>query len=70
MLDAMDMCLSRLARADVELLRRYYLPDEGSKIEARRRLAEARNITQAALRKKVYQVCCTLRECIRRRALQ
>lgn len=70
LLDAMEKCLARLQRGDAELLSMYYLNEGGSKIEARRRLAEERNVTQAALRKKVYQICCTLRECIRRRTLQ
>jgi DNA-directed RNA polymerase specialized sigma24 family protein len=70
LLDAMEMCLARIPRADVELLSQYYLHEGGSKIEARRRLAETRKIGQAALRKRVYQICCTLRDCIRRRVSQ
>lgn len=70
LLDAMELCLARLPPSDAELLSRYYLNEGGPKIEARRRLAEAGNISQAALRKKVYQICCILRECIRRRAMQ
>ena len=70
LLDAMEQCLARLPRGDAELLSLYYLNEGGSKIQARRRLAEERNATQAALRKKVYQICCTLRACIRRRTLQ
>ena len=70
LLDAMEMCLARLPRVDAQLLRLYYLHDGGSKIEARRRLAEAEEITQAALRKKVYRICNTLRDCIRRRTSQ
>ncbi len=70
LLDAMELCLKSIPRADMELLSRYYLHEGGSKIETRRRLAEARKISQAALRKKVYQICCTLRACIRRRTLQ
>lgn len=70
LLDAMEKCLARLPRGDAQLLSLYYLNEGGSKIEARRRLSEERNITQAALRKKVYQICCTLRDCIRRRTVQ
>ncbi len=67
MLTAMERCLARLNPGDAELLSRYYLEEGESKIEARRRLAEERNLTPAALRKRVYQTCCTLRDCIRRR---
>ena len=69
LLAAMERCLARLQPGDAELLSRYYLDDGTSRIEARRHLAEQRNLTPAALRKKVYQICCTLRDCIRRRTI-
>jgi DNA-directed RNA polymerase specialized sigma24 family protein len=65
-LDAMERCLARISRADAELLTSYYLVEGGSKIQSRREMAERMNLTQAALRKRVFQICWALREAIRR----
>lgn len=66
-LDAMEQCLALLPPPDIQLLRDYYLVEGGSKIEARRLLAERNAITSGALRKKIFSICSGLRDCIRMR---
>jgi DNA-directed RNA polymerase specialized sigma24 family protein len=63
---SMENCLHRMASADVELLESYYLGSGGRLISARRRLAEALNVPQAAVRQRVFLIRKRLRQCIER----
>jgi DNA-directed RNA polymerase specialized sigma24 family protein len=64
-LQRMKKCLGRLPRSDQQLLSDYYLVGESGKIPARKRLAEARDVTPAALRKRVFELRGAIQKCIR-----
>jgi DNA-directed RNA polymerase specialized sigma24 family protein len=64
-LERMEKCLGRLPRSDQRLLSDYYLAGESGKILARKRLAEARGVTPAALRKRVFELRGAIQRCIR-----
>ena len=63
-LDAMEECIALLPPAERKLLTGYYLVEGGSKIEARRQLAQRNALTSAALRKRIFNICSGLRDCI------
>jgi len=66
----MKDCLERLPHSDQEMLSEYYLAEGSGKIPARRRLAKAREMTQAALRKRVFVLRGMIQRCMQRQGIQ
>jgi DNA-directed RNA polymerase specialized sigma24 family protein len=60
----LDLCMSRLPADDRQLLLDYYADEGREKIERRRELAEARGLTENALRIHLTRLRKKLRECI------
>jgi RNA polymerase sigma factor (sigma-70 family) len=69
LLERMKRCLDRLPRSDRDLLSGYFLTGESGKILVRKRLAEARGITPAALRKRIFELRGAIQKCIRTRRI-
>lgn len=63
-------CLERLPRSDQEMLSEYCLADGIGKILVRQRLAKARDMTQAALRKRVFVLRGMIQRCMQRHGIQ
>jgi len=66
----MKNCLEQLPHSDQQLLSEYYLAEGSGKIAARKRLAKAREITQAALRKRVFVLRGMIQRCMQRQGIQ
>jgi hypothetical protein len=69
LLERMKQCLDRLPRSDRDLLSGYFLTGESGKILVRKRLTEARGITPAALRKRIFELRGAIQKCIRTRRI-
>lgn len=61
----LNHCLKKLPEQDARLFVEYWLEhQEGSKIEARKRLAEENHLTPTALRLRIFRIRAKLQECI------
>jgi DNA-directed RNA polymerase specialized sigma24 family protein len=69
-LERMKHCFDRLPRGDQKLLSEYCLAEGSSKIAVRKRLADARSMTQAALRKRVFLLRGMIQRCMKRQTEQ
>lgn len=65
--EAMSRCLDRQGKRDRELLMAYYAYSGMQKIDHRRRLALSLNISQGALRKRVFRLRAEMEDCMRLR---
>ncbi len=65
--EAMSRCLDQQGKQDRELLVAYYAFSGIQKIDHRRRLALSLNISQGALRKRVFRLRAEMEECMRLR---
>ncbi|MFP5230136.1 MAG: hypothetical protein ACLGXA_21160 [Acidobacteriota bacterium] len=65
--EAMSRCLARQRNQDRELLVAYYAFSGIQKIDHRRRLALSMDISQGALRKRVFRLRAAIEECMRLR---
>lgn len=64
-LRCLENCIAKLSSADQELILDYYQCEPGEKIEARRRLAERRQLTSNALTIRAARIRNRLQQCVR-----
>lgn len=62
----LDQCLDELPAADKKLVLMYYQGDKHERIEARKRLVEQLNVSNNALRVRIFRIRLTLEQCINR----